>query len=239
MRRVIYIIFCLLIVLSLSSCNETRAKTLNRILNTETGDYENEKISEERIKELEEGIEEFFDDVERVVKANAEIGVYYRMLALEYMDLRMYKFAFDNFEKSMEYYPSNPVLSYYAGICKANIARAAVDDKQRLLLFREAEAYYKAAVKIRSGYSDALYALSVLYMFDFNSPEEARPLLEKLISLDPKNWEAMSLYARYKVVAGDLDSAIDLYNKISEEAWDEEMKEQAGFNRDELLAGRQ
>ena len=139
----------------------------------------------------------------------------------------------------MEYYPSNPVLSYYAGICKANIARAAVDDKQRLLLFREAEAYYKAAVKIRSGYSDALYALSVLYMFDFNSPEEARPLLEKLISLDPKNWEAMSLYARYKVVAGDLDSAIDLYNKISEEAWDEEMKEQAGFNRDELLAGRQ
>ena len=62
----------------------------------------NEKVSKERIKELEDGIKEYSKDVERVVKANAEIGVYYRMIALEYLDLKMYKFALKNLEKSMQ-----------------------------------------------------------------------------------------------------------------------------------------
>ena len=113
MKKVI--IIAVLVVLSaffLSSCNETRKKTLKRILGTESGDYENEKVSKERIKELEEGIEEYSKDVERVVKANAEIGIYYRMLALEYIDLEMYYYALENLEKSMEFYPTNPVLSH-------------------------------------------------------------------------------------------------------------------------------
>ncbi len=239
MKKIIFIVILVTITaLLLSSCNETRKKILERILRTESGDYENEKVSRERIKELEEGIKEYTDDVERVVKANAEIGIYYRMLALEYIDLEMYHYALNNLEKAMEFYPTHSVLSFYAGLAKANIARAEISEIKRLSLFQEAESYYITAVRIRKGYANAMYALAVIYMFDLNRPEEAAPLLEEILSLDPHNWEAKILYARFKVVSGDIDAAIDLYNEISEDAWDDEMKEQAGRNRDSLLEGQ-
>lgn len=238
MKKTLFIFIIVLISLLFLSCNKTRAKTLERLLSSESGEYENEKISRERIKELEEGIKEYSKDVDRVVTANAEIGVYYRMLALEYIDFKMYKFALVNLEKSMEYYPTNPVLSFYAGLSKANIARAETDEKKILFLFHEAEAYYKTAIRLRQTYSDAMYALAVLYMFDLYSPEDARPLLEKILAKNPQDWEAMSLYARYMVIIGDIDTAVELYNEISEKAWDDNMKAQAAVNRDSLLAGR-
>ena len=243
MKKIIFtLVLITIIALLFSSCTayrkKTFEKTLDRILGTESGEYENEEISRERIKELEEGIKEYSKDVDRVVTANAEIGVYYRMLALEYIDFKMYKFALENLEKSMEYYPTNPVLSFYAGLSKANIARSEVEDGRRLFLFHEAEEYYKTAIRIRKTYSEALYALAVLYMFDLYSPEDARPLLETILSNNPQDWEAMSLYARYMVIIGDIDTAIDLYSEISENAWDERMKEQASINRDALTAGR-
>ena len=239
MKKTIFTaILVVITALLLSSCNEARKKTLERILRTESGDYENEKVSRERIKELEEGIKEYYEDVERVVTANAEIGIYYRMLALEYIDLEMYHYALDNLEKSMEFYPINPVLSHYAGLAIANIARAEISDSNRLAMLHEAESYYITAVRLRRNYTNAMYALSVLYMFDLNRPEDAAPLLEEMLSLDPQNWEAKFLYARFKVVSGDINAAIDLYNQISEDAWDDEMKEQAGRNRDSLLEGQ-
>jgi len=235
-----FVFLCLVFCLSFLflSCNKTRAKTLDRLLKTESGDYSSEKVSKEKIKKLEDGIKEYSKDVERVVKANAEIGVYYRMIALEYLDLKMYKMALENLEKSMKYYPSNPVLSYYAGLSEANIARSETSEIKSSLLFKQAENYYITAIRLKSNYSDAMYALSVLYLFDLDSPGKAKPLLEKMLSLNPKNWEAMSLYARYKVLKGDIDGAIDLYTKISEDAWDDNMKQQAVRNRDSLLAGR-
>ena len=232
----ISIIFCL--SLFFISCNKTRAKTLDRLLKTESGDYNDEKISKDRIKELEDGIKEYSKDVNRVVKANAEIGVYYRMIALEYLDLKMYKLALENFEKSMEYYPSNPVLNYYAGLTEANIARSETSVIKSFSLFKQSENYYISALRLKSTYSDAMYGLSVLYLFDLDNPDKAKPLLEKMLSLNPKNWEAMSLFARYKVLKGDIDGAIDLYSTISKDAWDDNMKEQAARNRDSLLAGR-
>ncbi len=236
MKKSFKSIFLILFILSLLvSCNDTGKKTLQRVLGTEKSDYENEEISKERIKELEAGIAEYSKDVERVVKGNAEIGIYYRMIALEYIDLEMYQLALTNLKKSMEFYPGNSVLSYLAGISMANIARAEADDNKRRMLFLESEKYYLAAIRLRSTYTDALYALSVLYMFDLESPGKAAPLLEKILSINSKDWDAKSLYARYKVVVGDIDSAVSLYDEISREAWDENMKIQAGENRDALL----
>ncbi len=143
MKKYLLLLFLIFISILFFSCNKTRAKTLERILSTESGDYENEEISQERIEELEDGIKEFSKDVDRVVTANAEIGVYYRMLALEYIDFKMYTLALENLEKSMEYYPTNPALSYFAGLSKANIARARADKGKSLFLFQKAEHYKK------------------------------------------------------------------------------------------------
>ena len=159
------------------------------------------------------------------------------MIALEYIDLEMYHYALENLKKALEYYPTHSVLSFYAGLSVANIARAEIEDSKRLSLLYEAENYYLTAIRIRKGYANAIYALAVLYMFDLNRPGEAGPLLEEILLRDPKNWEAKTLYARFKVVSGDIDAAIELYDEISADAWDDEMKEQAGRNRDFLLGG--
>lgn len=235
------IIFLFIIIagfsLLLSSCNEARKKSLDRLLKTESGEYENEKVSKERIEELEEAIKEYTKDVERVIKANAEIGVYYRMLALEYIDMEMYHMALENLKEAMEYYPGNPVLNYYSGLVSANIAKAEPEDNKRILLYGVAERYYLSAVRLRSGYIDALYALSIIYLFELEQPFMAEPLLEQIISKSPKNWEAKFLYAGLKVIAGDTSSAIDLYDEISKHGWDDDMKQQAVINRDSLLKG--
>ncbi|MDY7029511.1 MAG: hypothetical protein SVR04_14570, partial [Spirochaetota bacterium] len=72
------------------SCNREQKRILDRLLKTETGEYSGEGIDRERVEELERHIRRYADEVEQLVKETGKLGIYYRMLALDYLDQEMY-----------------------------------------------------------------------------------------------------------------------------------------------------
>ena len=195
------------------------------------------KSSRERIASIKKGLDRYQKEAERTVKASAEIGIYYRMLGLEYMRLKMYAEALESFKKAIHYYPENPVLFYYAGVCAGKTAQSKIKKDEKMKLFTEAAAYYKRAAAINTDYTAALFAQAVLDVFEFSRPYDAVPLLERIIKKEPSNTNALFLLARADVMLGKNRDAVDLYNKIVDGSGSEKAKNDARTLRDSLLGG--
>ncbi len=220
------------------SCSGERSTWLDNLTAAEKKEYKTDQIPEQRIDELKQGIKEYEAEVGRTVKAAKQIGIYYRMLALEYMSLEMYNEALKSLEQAVKYFPTSPMLYYYAAICAGQMKEAVFTKQEADAYLAEAERMYLRAVNLDPGYKEALYGLSVLYVFELERPLDAEPLLERLVSMEQKNFNAMFLLARVKVVKGDYDSAVDIYMDIESRTADEEIKAKAADNIRQLSGGR-
>ena len=229
----VFMVYLLAVGVSCSGGNEKALKNLEATESSAGGG----EVSRERIKELEKGIKEYKEEVDRTVKAGAEIGIYYRLVGLEYMKLKMYGKAFENFKKAIEYYPENEVLFYYSGVSLARSAKSVMDSGEKRRLMQKAAVYYKRAVELNPEYKDAYYALSVLYLFELNRPLDALDNAQKLLNLDPENIDAMFLKARADAVTGNIRDAVDTYNKIIKSAKDDKSAAKAREFRDTLMSG--
>lgn len=237
MRKTVFFICIILIVIMSGfffSCSSKNKKILENLERTE-GNLSD--ISSKRIAELKKGIDDYQKEVERTVKAASEIGIYYRLLGQEYMSLKMYSLALSSFKEAIYYYPENEVIFYYAGVCASRIAKSEMDLARKANLFKEAASYYKRAIKLNGGYTDALYALAVLDVFELNHPFDAIPLLEKVLLRNSKNTDALFLLARANVMIGKVNRAVEIYNEVIKISKDEEARNKARINRDTLLNG--
>jgi len=236
MRRKYFWVFPVLIVIFLSINFSCSKKDEIRLHDLEKTENIKGKTSKERIKELEKGIERYTEEVNRTVKASAEIGIYYRMLGLEYIRLKMYDKALESLKKAISYYPENPVLFYYSGICSGQMAKSEINKKIQLDMFKKAAAYYRRAVALNDSYTDAQYALAVLYVFELNRPFDALGVLEKIVKRNPENTEAGFLLARTDFMMGKVRDAIDRYNQIIKISGNEAARNKARTLRDTLLS---
>ncbi len=238
MKRIKVIgIILLLSILSggISSCSRKDGTLLKELEKTENISG---KSSKERIEKIKKEIKRYQKEVQRTVKASAEIGIYYRMLGLEYMRLKMYAEAMKSFKEAIHYYPENPVLYYYAGVCAGKTAQSKIKKDEQMAMFSTAAAFYSRAVALNTHYSAALFALSVLYVYELGRPNDALPLLERIVKNDSSNVNALFLLARTDVMVGRNREAVALYNKILEmKGADAKMKKSARSLRDRLLSG--
>jgi len=231
------VFFAVLLLPVLTSCGSKDEKILKDLEMTESASAsENGELSRKRIAELKKGIEEYKKEVDRTVKATVEIGIYYRMVALEFMKLKMYGKAYEYFDKAIDYYPENEVLFYYAGVCIARMGKAEMDSGEARRMYQKAAVYYKRAVELRNRYTDALYALSVLYLFELDKPEEAIPLLERILKYNSKNTDAMFLLAKARIMRGEYRKAVDVYNEIIKVSKDEDAVTRARNFRDTIMS---
>src|SRR6056297_3735671 len=123
----------------LTGCNEEQKRILNRLMDTETGQYSGEEVDTQRVAELEDHVERFSDEVQELVEETGKLGIYYKMLALEYMDQEMYGPAREYFMKSLEIYPSNHVVQYYTGLTSAQTVGAQASEAQRISRLLDAD----------------------------------------------------------------------------------------------------
>ena len=240
MNKIIKVFMLLAIISFLMvtvSCDSEKKTWLKNLLPAEKSEFRSGDIPEERIENLEKGIAFYEGEVERTIKASKQIGIYYRMLALEYMSLEMYNEALKSLEQAVTYFPTSALLYYYAAVSAAQMINAVMDSEQAGSYLNKAEKLYLRAIALDPRHSQALYGLSVLYIFELNRPLDAEPLLERLINTSRVNYDAMFLLARVKILKGEIDAAIDLYSKIEEGASDEEVKRKAIDNRRQLLGG--
>lgn len=193
------------------------------------------------IEELKAAIEKYQDRVADVQLAQSQIGIWYKILGTRYLDNKMYGEALKCFKEALNYYPDNQNLYYYVGVCAGYMSHAAMDfggtgaNEIRYNYLKLAEDAYSRAIAIEDRYVRALYGLGVLYVFELDEPAKAIAPLEKLISIDTKNVDAMFVLARAYYSSFEFDKSAQMYDKIIEATKSAETKATAEENKKTVL----
>lgn len=235
MKKIILILF---VLISVVSCAR-KENRLDRILKElEIEEYEDlkdmspedakifrkrlEEISKDKIDELKAEIKKFKKIVDQEVKSSMEMGIYYKMVAAEYLFLEMYGLALENLEKALYIDPTNHLLLGMAGSAAANMGKITYNNVKRDEYYDHAAKYYKRALLKKPRYDDALYGLGILYGFELNEFNLSIEYLKKLVSLRDKRDDAKFALAYVYIRAGFPSFAMDMYNKIIAESKNKE-----------------
>ncbi len=237
MKTSFLLVFLLVTFVLVGSCSGDKKAWVENLSAAEKKEFVSGNIPEERIENLKKGVSFYSRDVERTIKSSKQTGIYYRMLALEYMSLEMYNEALKNIEKAVEYFPTSPMLFYYGAVSSAQMSKAVFDNERASEYLETAEQYYLRAIALDPVYNEALYGISVLYIFEMNKPFAAEPFLERLIARSRTNYDAMFMLARVRILKGETDKAIELYSSIEENAKDDAVRAKAKENRMKVVGG--
>jgi cytochrome c-type biogenesis protein CcmH/NrfG len=184
------------------------------------------------IEDLKRGIDRYQAEVDRKVSAAQNLGVYWKLLALKYIDNGMFGLALDALDEAVAVYPENPILFQYIGVSAARAAKGLVADAaEQARLLTRAEAAYRRAIFLDPTYVNALYGLSVLLALELGRPAEAEPLLATVLEREPKNLDALFLLGRIAYANGRYEDAVDCYDRILAARPPEKLRDQAEQNK--------
>lgn len=193
--------------------------------------------------ELKEAIAKYQQRVADNQIADSQVGIWYKMLAVRYLDAKQYGNALQYFQKAIQIYPANQNLFYYVGLCAGYMAKASLDynatgaatTTEKYNYLKLAESAYLRAVELEPKYGRALYGLGILYVFELEQYEKGVPHLEKLLSFDTRNFDGMFVLARAYYKLGEYDKAVSLYDKIASQTKSEQKKQEALANKKFVL----
>ncbi len=232
-KSILLVIFA---VFTLCGCQRS-SKTIIRMQKLEEGVTQ----SPTTVEELKEAIKKYQDRVVDIQLANSQVGIWYKLLATRYLDQKMYGEALKTFQTAIQYYPANQNLYYYVGLCAGYMAKAALDynatgnTAERYNYLKLSESGYLRALELEPRYARALYGIGVLYVFELDDCEKAIPHLEKLLTIEIKNVDAMFILARAYYVTYQYDKAVALYDKILATTKSEQKKRDAEANKKIVL----
>ena len=232
-KRFCFVIITLLLIFILESCN--KVTSIRRLQELEEG------VSNPNTEaELKDAIRKYEKRVDDIIIAEERIGIWYKILGSRYMDQKMYKKALKAFQSALEYYPENPNLFYQVGLAASLTAKNALDfeltgtDIEKKRYFALAVSAYNRALEIEPKHSKAVYALSVLYIFELNRPAEAIPILEKITEWEKKPIDHLFLLGAAYYMTGENEKAIAVYERIIEISSSAEKKAKAESNIREI-----
>ncbi|MGP1586765.1 MAG: tetratricopeptide repeat protein [Treponemataceae bacterium] len=234
----IFSVFSFLFVfLFFAGCHVTNtSKKINRLQHLEEG-----VGSPTTMEDLEDAIKKYNERVEDLCSANAQIGIWHKMVANRYLEKKMYGEALKSFQKAIEFYPQNQNLYYWVGVCAGYTAKSSLDYSgtgnfsQKQNYYKLAESAYLSAIQIEPTFVRPMYGISVLYAMELNEPEKAIPYLERLLTIDTKNSDAMLLLARCYYATYENEKAVDMYDKIIKVSKSQKAKDSAEENKKIIL----
>ncbi len=227
----------IIFLIFLAGCNREEKALLDGLLTVEEGSYRDSSVSEKGVKELQEAIKLLKGEVERTIEAGVRLVIYYKMVAQEFMEQELYGLASDFYSKVLEIHPTNKLVAYRLGVCSAQVARAEPDADIQKAGFERALAYHLYALELDPAFGDALYAVSVLYIFELDAIANAEIYLERLIGIEPGHINGLFLLARVYAHYGRIGDAASLYDEIIRASKNEAQIEQAKKNRAILGGG--
>jgi len=189
------------------------------------------------IEELQAAIKKYQGQINSILIAEQRIGVWYKMLGRRYMDKKMYKKAIEAFQSALEYYPENQHLFYQIGVCAAVLGKSTIEypseinKAERPAYFELAVSAYKRAVELDPAYTRAVYALSVLYVFELNRPEEAITIMEPIAAKEKKPLDSLFILGRAYYMTGQYGKAIAAYDRIIATSGSAEQRAEAERNK--------
>jgi len=232
-KRFCSVIIIFLLALILGSCN--KVTSIRRLQELEEG------VSNPNTEaELKDAIRKYEKRVDDIMIAEGRIGIWYKILGSRYMDQKMYKKALEAFQSALEYYPENQNLFYQVGLAASLTAKNSLDfeltgtDIEKKRYFSLAVSAYTRALEIDPKHSKAVYALSVLYIFELNRPAEAIHILEKIAEWEKKPIDHLFLLGAAYYMTGENEKAISVYEHIIEISSSAEKKAKAESNIREI-----
>lgn len=192
--------------------------------------------SRERVEELRRLVEEYGRSVNEKVQAVGRQADYLKLLSQAYLQQGLFGPAYDALAEALVLQPDNPVLHQLAGVSAARIGKAQGRPTVRAEYYAIAEHHYLRSIDIDPGYIDALYGLSILYVFEVNRPIDAIPYLERILDRSAGHTAALFVLARAHVELGNREAAINAYDRIVARSTDADSRARADRNR-RLLAG--
>ncbi len=221
----------LMLALALASCGRDDARL------TSMRNLEPEPPSEDRIEELRRTIEEYEEIVADAIEAAIREADALKLLGQEYMRQELYGPALDAFEEAIRIEPRNQVLHYLAAVAAGLVGKAQARPDVRAEYLRLAERSYLQAIEVAPDYLDARYGLGILYVFELGEPVKAIPHLERALEISENHAPSLFVLARAHVALGNVDEAVDAYDRIIRTAPGDEMRRRAERNRQLLLGG--
>ncbi|MFW5814327.1 MAG: tetratricopeptide repeat protein [Spirochaetota bacterium] len=219
------------LVLVLVSCGDDDPR-LQSMRNLEP-----EPPTEDRVQELKRTIAEYEDLVAEAIEAAIREADALKLLGQEYMRQELYGPAFDAYSEAIRIEPRNQVLHYLAAVAAGLVGKAQARPDARAEYLRLAERSYLQAVEIAPNYLDARYGLGVLYVFELGEPVKALPHLERALEISENHAPALFVLARAHVALGNVEEAVDAYDRIIRAAPGDEMRRRAERNRQLILGG--
>jgi tetratricopeptide (TPR) repeat protein len=191
----------------------------------------------ETIEGLRKAIALYEDQIERNVKEGAQTGTYWKILAVRLADKGMHNDALNALERAIYFIPEDPVLYNLAGVSAGIVAKSIVGfsasaEKDKEHYFKLSENSYKRALELDVTYAKSMYGLSVLYVFELDRPSEAIPYLDRYLSMNTSDYQAMFILARAYAVTGNYRQAIETYEKIISRSKKKEIQAEASNNID-------
>lgn len=220
----------------LTSCDRTPSVVEN-LAEIEAQEYPDGQLPETRLKALEAEVERHREAVARALQEAAKTATALKQLALEYARMQFYGPSLDAFEEAIRIEPRNAQLLFWAGAISGQLAKSMGDPAERERYLSMAESFYERSVEIEPRHTESLYGLAVLLHFERGRNVEALPVAEQLLETEPKHVAGRFLLARIQAALGDVDEAIATYDRIIQEAGDDEMRERARRNRTLLTGG--
>lgn len=233
MKKIVFFILTCLFLFS--SCGVSN-KRIIRMQKMEEG-----VGSPTTIEELKTAIEKYDARIADLQLSQSQVGIWYKILGTRYLDNKMYGEALKAFQSALQYYPDNQNLYYYVGICAGYMSHTALDYnatgnmEQKYNYLKLAETAYLRAIEIEPRYSRALYALSVLYVYELDEPAKAIPYLEKVLDIEKKHTDAMFVLARAYYSTYEFDKAVKMYDKIISVTTSDKKKADAEANKKIVL----
>ena len=236
MYRTAFVRFAALavVIVLAGSCRPNRDGMVGALSELEPGAYRNEKPTAERVKELERDVRTYEAKITQMVEDTGRLGNYYKLLARAYMEQEMYGPALEALSNAIRIYPENPVLFNLGGVLAGRYSKSLMRPEERQKLLLESERYYLRALELDPAYTEPLYGLSVLYVFELETPAAAEPLLSRLLAIEARNFDAMFLLARVYAHQGRIDDAVELYDRIISSSSSERHRTFAEENKKQL-----
>lgn len=238
MKKAAVVILSLLMISMLCGCKEATSK---KILKKRIQRMEQSSGNPVSIEEIEAAIKEFYTEAEEVSQKNSQVGMWYKVVGLKYLDKKMYGKALECFEEALKYYPDNANLYYYVGNCAGYLGNASLDFdatgsyEKMENYYALSEKSYLRALSIDDRYAYALYGIGVLYVYQLNQPEDAIAHLEKLLTIDTKNIDGMFVLANAYYLTQNYDKAADMFDTIIATTKSDKTKQQAETNKKQVL----
>ena len=201
---------------------------------------QNSEVSPDTMEGLKASIAQYEKRIEQHIQDAAKTASYWKILAIRLSDKGFYGEALDALERAIYYSPTDPALHYHTGVAAGIMAKSqhlfpGKENTERTRYFALAEESFLRAIELDSRYLRPRYSLGVLYVFEFDRPQDAIPHLERYLEISRGDVDAMFVLARAFYMLKNYRAALDLYDRIITLTRDDQKRLDAQNNRQMVM----